>query len=387
MGEFSVMKDRPDWGDVYQAGKNRVRQLFEEFDTHVVMFSGGKDSGLVLNLCLEVIDELGNEYDQPLQVVHIDDEFMHPETEQYVESFVGDERLKLWWCCLPVKYRNGCIADDENGWWYPWHPEKESQWIRDLPTVPDDASDAHAERVMLSHSRMADFTIGSTEHKDLPRFLFPFEEFGAVAQITGLRVAESMTRYQAVMRREDWRGYPQDCEEDGPQQCHPVYDWDDEELWHAFDSLAWEYNPVYDAFARLGHSAKEMRTAHPYGEESIGHGMYESLQKNWPDLFEKAKHRVPGAKLAFEVGTQIQAATKGNCDTWKERTAQLLHRIEDDELRSKQRQRVEKNLQYHYQHSTTPPHETRACPYCNVNWRGLARALQRGDLTGRHGLN
>ena len=38
---------------VYDALQNRLRLIFEEFDNIFVSFSGGKDSGLLLNMTLD----------------------------------------------------------------------------------------------------------------------------------------------------------------------------------------------------------------------------------------------------------------------------------------------------------------------------------------------
>ena len=39
--------------DVYEALQQRLEYLFEEFDNIYISFSGGKDSGLLLNLTLD----------------------------------------------------------------------------------------------------------------------------------------------------------------------------------------------------------------------------------------------------------------------------------------------------------------------------------------------
>ena len=39
--------------NVYEATKQRLKIIFEEFDNIYISFSGGKDSGLLLNLCLQ----------------------------------------------------------------------------------------------------------------------------------------------------------------------------------------------------------------------------------------------------------------------------------------------------------------------------------------------
>ena len=41
--------------DVYEALKERLKFIFEEFDNIYVSFSGGKDSGLLLNLFIRIL--------------------------------------------------------------------------------------------------------------------------------------------------------------------------------------------------------------------------------------------------------------------------------------------------------------------------------------------
>ena len=41
--------------NVYEAFLNRMEYIFQEFDNIYVSFSGGKDSGLLLNLILDYI--------------------------------------------------------------------------------------------------------------------------------------------------------------------------------------------------------------------------------------------------------------------------------------------------------------------------------------------
>ena len=38
--------------NVYEATKKRLKYLFEEFDQIIISFSGGKDSGVMLNMAL-----------------------------------------------------------------------------------------------------------------------------------------------------------------------------------------------------------------------------------------------------------------------------------------------------------------------------------------------
>ena len=41
--------------NVYELAQERLELIFKEFDTICVSFSGGKDSGVLLNLCIDYI--------------------------------------------------------------------------------------------------------------------------------------------------------------------------------------------------------------------------------------------------------------------------------------------------------------------------------------------
>ena len=44
---------------VYDAAQNRINMIFDEFEKVLVSFSGGKDSGVVLNMAIDIARKRG----------------------------------------------------------------------------------------------------------------------------------------------------------------------------------------------------------------------------------------------------------------------------------------------------------------------------------------
>ena len=70
--------------DVYTAACGRIRRIFDDFPTVAVAFSGGKDSGVLLNLC---IDE-ARKRRRRVAVLFIDLEAFYKMTVDFVERMI-----------------------------------------------------------------------------------------------------------------------------------------------------------------------------------------------------------------------------------------------------------------------------------------------------------
>ena len=88
--------------NVYDALQNRFHFIFKEFNNIFVSFSGGKDSGLLLNLTLDFQKKFYP--DKKIGVFHQDFEAQYSATTDYVErTFTRIEKdVEPYWVCLPM---------------------------------------------------------------------------------------------------------------------------------------------------------------------------------------------------------------------------------------------------------------------------------------------
>ena len=68
--------------NVYEAAQKRLSYIFENFDNVYVSFSGGKDSGVLLNMAAEFVRK--NKPSAKLSVYHMDYEAQYDQTTDYV---------------------------------------------------------------------------------------------------------------------------------------------------------------------------------------------------------------------------------------------------------------------------------------------------------------
>ena len=88
--------------NVYDAAQERMKFIFEHFERIYVSFSGGKDSGVMLNLFIDYMR--AHKITRKVGVMILDNEANYEYSLKFMHSILQKnlDLFDVYWCCLPI---------------------------------------------------------------------------------------------------------------------------------------------------------------------------------------------------------------------------------------------------------------------------------------------
>ena len=306
---------------VYEAFLERMEFIFREFDNIYISFSGGKDSGLLLNLTLDY----RNKYypDRKIGLFHQDFEAQYTVTSEYVERTFErvKDQVEPYWVCLPMATRTALSSYEM--FWYPWDDTKKESWVR---AMPQKEYVVHLDNNPITTYRYR------MHQEDLARQFGRWYKMGhgnkKTVCLLGMRAAESLQRYSGFLNKK--YGYKDECwitQQFKDVWCaSPLFDWSSKDVWHANYLFGYDYNRLYDLYYMAGLKVSQMRVASPfndYSKDSLN--LYRVID---PEIWVRLVGRVQGANFGSIYGRTkamgYRNITLPEGHTWKSYTLFLL---------------------------------------------------------------
>ncbi|MFR1820602.1 MAG: DUF3440 domain-containing protein [Lactococcus petauri] len=299
--------------NVYEAFKHRITYIFEHFDHIILSFSGGKDSGLMVELVHEFYEK--SNYQGKISVFYLDYEGNYEKTKEYVNRCMGKyQEFDYYHVCLPVSASCGVSMDDST--WLPWNPKQEDIWVGTIPK----------ESIHLKNHNLPFFEIGMSDYDFQTKFCQWLHEKSTAkrtAVLVGIRAQESLNRYTAVTRKDTFSKFGTIAHSrriaHNVFNFYPLYDWLFEDVWKAIGEFGFDYNQLYDLFFQAKVPYRYMKVANPFHQCGVQSLMlYKSIE---PETWGKLLGRVNGANFASLYGSSTAFGYRGitlpEGHTWK----------------------------------------------------------------------
>lgn len=305
--------------DVLTAARQRIARVFDDFPRVYVSFSGGKDSGVLLELAADEARKRGRR----IGVLFVDLEAQYKLTIDYIVEAFGRHAdvVDPFWLAVPLNLRNAVSQFEPQ--WMCWDPDRRADWVRQ----PHPTSITDERRFRWFRRRM--------EFEELvPAFGHWYADGKLTACLVGIRADESLNRYRTLAwgaqgRKQTFDGLQWTTWVGGPlYNAYPIYDWRTEDIWTFYGRENRPYNRLYDRMHQAGLTIHQARICQPYGDDQRkGLWLYHVIEpETWSRVVARVNGANSGALYARESGNILGRLriTKPDGITWQEFAHRLL---------------------------------------------------------------
>lgn len=356
---------RPLGLDVYDAAMQRLMESYSDPKNFVVVsVSGGKDSGVCLEMAVEVARSCGR---LPVNAVIQDEEIAYPGTYEYVERLaMRTDEINLRWINAKQPCMNVCDRVSPYFWVFD-DALTPDQWVRQPPKHLAGYREIDVKNIEAIVSPVT----------------WPEASGHTIIDVVGLRVQESAKRLLGLVSS---GGHLTGSEKRYGvlyRRLRPIYDWTDGDIWRAIRDNKWDYNRAYDTFNRMGVPRGQLRIGPPtLNQQSITQmGL---AAKAWPQWFERVSRRLRGVRSVASFGPKILRPNRRVTETWEECfKRECIEKAPAAWIAERATYAMEYFLRKHAQHSSQPFPEVKSCLACGGAglscWRSLAMGFWNGD--------
>jgi predicted phosphoadenosine phosphosulfate sulfurtransferase len=297
--------------NVYDAANERIKYIFDNFERVYLSFSGGKDSGVMLNLALDYVKK--NNIQKKIGIQILDNEANYEASLSFMKKILDANRdyLDIYWCCMPITLP--CTVSSYEIDWQCWGVKDQKRWVRPMPDMDYVVNIDNHPFGEKFHENM-----NYDEFWDM--FAEWYSQGKTTANLIGIRTQESLNRFRAIMNdaKETMQGHQWTKKNTKHvYNCYPIYDWRTRDIWIANGKFEWDYNHLYDTFYMAGVPVEKMRVASPFMSESKSSlNLYRVIDGHtWARLCA----RVSGANFIATYGKQLNyhSFKLPNGHTWK----------------------------------------------------------------------
>lgn len=282
--------------NVYDETQDRIKFIFDKFERIYVSFSGGKDSGVMLNLMLDYMR--ANNITEKIGLMVLDNEANYTYSLEFMHKIVSEnlDLLDVYWCCLPVTLP--CTVSAYMTEWQCWGVDDEDYWIRPMPKQD--------YIVNINNHNLPFFYEGMNYDEFWDEFGQWYSQGKTCACLIGIRTDESLNRFRAIMNENtqvlEGRQWTKKNMKN-VYNCYPIYDWRTRDIWVGNAKFGWDYNKLYDIFYKAGVPVGSMRVASPFMSESKSSlNLYRIIDAQ---VWARLCSRVSGANFMATYGKQL----------------------------------------------------------------------------------